>query len=152
MMAATGACLATTNQEGNMALNRTEICREISSSTGLGQLAVKHVLDDLAELAGEELEDGNDFVVPGICKVKYTHVPAQTKGSRWVKGDIVANPFTKEEVVKEKDSPPVKARIRMTIGPLGIVRKLKPGSKPEAQAAFIKSKTGKAVIKRAQQK
>jgi Bacterial DNA-binding protein len=131
-----------------MPLNKTEICRELSASTGLGANAVKHVLDDLAELAGEQLEVGEQFIVPGICRIKYVHTPAAAKGSRWRKGEIKVNPFTGEEVVKESDSPPTKARIRMTIGAIGVVRKMKPGSKPQAQAEFIKSKTGKAVVRK----
>jgi hypothetical protein len=131
-----------------MALNKTDVCREIASSTGMGQQAVKHVLDDLAALAGEELEDGEDFVVPGICKIGYRYTAPVKRGERFTKGDKVTNPFTGEERVATADSSAKKARVTMKLGPLGIVRALKPKTSPEAQAAFLKSTAGKAVVKR----
>jgi len=131
------------------ALNKTEVCRELAASTGLGAQAIKHVLDDLAELAGDELEAGNDFIVPGICKVGYAYTAPKKKGERWLKGSVKVNNFTGEESIAPTDSPVVKAKIRMKLSPLGVARRLKPGTKPEVQAAFLKTTAGKAVARRA---
>jgi hypothetical protein len=130
-----------------MALNMSEIAADIEDMTGVGQNLTKHVLRALAEIAAEEIEAGEDFTVPGIVSIKYAYKPPQKKGERWRKGQERTK-FGGETEIAESDSPPVKASIRLKAAPTGAVYKLRPGTKPEAQAAFLKSKTGKAVISR----
>lgn len=108
---------------------------------------VTHMLNALTDIALDELEAGEDFVIPGIAKLHYNYRKPQKKGERWKKGETVTG-FGGVESVKEEDSPVVKPMIKLKASPTGAVAKLRPGSKPEIQAAFIKSKTGKAVIKR----
>jgi hypothetical protein len=108
---------------------------------------VSNMLNALAETAQDELAAGEDFIVPGVVKLFYTYRKPQKKGERWKKGDTVTG-FGGIESVKDADSPPVKAAIKLKANPTGAVARNKPGSKPEAQSAFIKSKAGKAVIRR----
>jgi hypothetical protein len=108
---------------------------------------VRDTLDGLATLAAEEIEAGEDFTIPGVAKLTFTYAAPKKKGERWKKGDEVVG-FGGIASIKDTDSPPVKPRIRLKATPTGAVAKLRPGTKPDAQAAFLKSAAGKAVIKR----
>lgn len=108
---------------------------------------VTNMLNALTDLAHEEIALGEDFTVPGIAKISYTYRKPQKKGERWSKGDEVTG-FGGIISVKDADSPPVKAQIKLKASPTGAVARLKPGSRPEAQSEFLKSKTGKAVVRR----
>lgn len=128
-------------------LSKTEIISGISAQTGIGKGLVKHVLDDLAALAEAEVAKGEDFTVPGIARISWAYRKPQKKGERWKKGETVQG-FGGVESVKDSDSPPVKAKARLTARPTGIVGQNKPKSSPEEQAAFLKTSAGKAVAKR----
>lgn len=132
-------------------LNKTALADRILDRPGLDGFTrrdILDVLDGLKEVATAEVEAGNDFRVPGVVDLKFRYTPAQKKGDKFRKGDTVLNSFTGEEEVKEADSPAKKARIRLVGQPVGDVGKLKPGSKPEAQSEYLKSKTGRAVVRR----
>lgn len=131
-----------------MALSKSDICSELAASTGMGKLAIKHVLEDLAELATEQLFEGESFTVPGIAKISYAYTAPQAKGSKFSKGETITNPFTGEARVADSDSPARKAKVAMKLSPVGVVRKYKPGTKPEVQAAFLKTRAGKNLAKR----
>lgn len=128
-------------------LTKNQIAAAISAETGLGINSVKHVLEDLADLAAQEIEDGEDFTVPGICKLMYTYRAPQKKGSKYKKGDTYVG-FGGVEQTAEADSKPVSEQIKLKAAPTGAVARIKPGNKPEAQAAFLKTPAGKAVRKR----
>lgn len=108
---------------------------------------VKDALEGLAVVAQEQIEAGDDFTIPGVAKLFFTYRAPKKKGERWKKGDEVTG-FGGITETKDSDSPPVKAAIKLKAQPTGLVNKLKPGSKPEAQAAFLKTPAGKAVVKR----
>jgi hypothetical protein len=108
---------------------------------------VKEVLGGLAQVAEEQIAAGDDFTIPGIAKLVYTYTPASKKGDRWKKGEEVVG-FGGVASVKEADSPARKAKIKLVARPTGAVAKRRPGSKPEVQAAFLKSKAGKRVAAR----
>jgi len=130
-----------------MAMTKNEIASELESA-GLGRRRqIAGILDGLMELAADEIANGEDFTIPGIVSLKYSYTPAEKKGSRYKKGETYVG-FGGVEQVAETDSKPRKARIRLQARPVGSVGKLKPGTKPEAQSAFLRSKAGKYVISR----
>lgn len=130
-----------------MALSKTEIAHELSGR-GLGGITlIKNVLDGLADLAAEQVAQGEDFTVPGVVNLRFNYRPAQKKGERFKKGDTYIG-FGGVESTAEADSPARKASVKLTAKPAGQVAKHKPGSRPEAQALFLKSRAGKAVVRR----
>jgi nucleoid DNA-binding protein len=128
-------------------LTKTHIAQVIEAMTGVKPNLVKNVLDALAELALDEISQGEDFTVPGIAKLSYSYRAPQKKGDRWSKGQEVVG-FGGIASVKDADSPPVKALIKLRASLTGAVSRNKPGTKPEAQAAFMKTKAAKRVIAR----
>lgn len=128
-------------------LSKSQIAGELADMGLGGKRQITNILDGLAELAEDEINLGEDFTVPGICKVAYTYRPANAKGERWKKGEEVVG-FGGIASIKDADSPATKQKIGLRASPTGRVGKLKPGTKPPVQAAFLKSKTGKAVIAR----
>lgn len=126
-------------------LTKNQIAAEVEVITGIKPNLVKNVLDALAQIAADEVAAGEDFTVPGIAKVMYTYREPQKKGSRWVKGDDRVDRFTSEIQVATEDSPAVKEAIKLRAVTAGKLSSLKPGSKAEAQAAFLKTKTAKTV-------
>lgn len=125
-------------------LTKNQIAQAIKDETGIGTNLIKNVLDELANVAADEIADGNDFSVPGICRISYNYRAPQKKGSRWTKGSTRVG-FGGVEQVADSDSPPVKERVTLKAAPSGLVGKLKPSTKPEAQSAFLKTRTAKAV-------
>ena len=108
---------------------------------------IKDTLKGLALIAEEQVAAGEDFTVPGVVRLSYSYSPAVKKGEKYKKGETYVG-FGGVEQTAENDSPARKAKIKLNARPTGGVAKLKPGSKPEAQAAFFKSRAGKAVVKR----
>jgi hypothetical protein len=126
-------------------LSKTEIAQCLADM-GLGQrVQISRILDGLAELAEEEVSEGNDFVVPNIVKVKWAYRKPKAKGDRWKAGDEVTG-FGGITSVKEKDSPVVRPAVSLKAAPFGKVGKLRV-SKAE-MSAFLRSKSGKAVAGR----
>jgi nucleoid DNA-binding protein len=107
----------------------------------------KDVLDAIVDLALDELEAGEDFNLPGLCKIIWVYRPAQKKGARFKKGDEVTG-FGGQKRDAEEDSPAVDAQVRLKTYPLGDVARIRPKTKVEDQEEFLKSKTGKAIVKR----
>lgn len=129
------------------ALNKSDVANAISSDIGVGAQLVRNVLTSLADLAGDELAEGNDFTVPGIVSIKFAYRGKMAKGAKYKKGDTYTG-FGGVEQVAEADSKPVTERVSVKAALVGEARKSKPGTKPEAQSAFLKSKAGKAVKSR----
>lgn len=50
-------------------MNKAELVAELAKTTNLTQGAVRDVLDALALRAAIELRKGEDFTVPGLCKL-----------------------------------------------------------------------------------
>jgi hypothetical protein len=128
-------------------LTKTQLAERIAGKGGGGKQQVLHVLNELANVAAEEIEAGEDFVVPGVCRIKFTYRAPQKKGAKYKKGDTYTG-FGGVEQIAEEDSKPVSEQIKLRATPTGKVGQLKPGTKPEAQKEFLKSRAGKAVKKR----
>ena len=126
-------------------MSKTEIVAELVEMGVGDKKHVSNMLDGLATLAAQEIGEGYDFVIPGVTKISYRYKAAQKKGERYVKGDTVTGPQGSR--VAEEDSPARKASVKLIAAPYGAVAKLKPGN-AEGQAAFLKTKTGKAVAGR----
>lgn len=129
-----------------MAIPRA-LAEDLSERSEYETSVVRDVLNALADSAADAIEAGEDFTVPGIVKLAFTYTPPKVKGERWKKGEEVAG-FGGIVSVKDTDSPAVKAKIKLKPFLSGDVGKLKPGSKPEDQAAFLKSKAGRNVVRR----
>lgn len=129
------------------ALTRSELIEELVERGAGDKKHVSNMLKKLAELAGEELAAGHDFSVPGIVNIRFRYQPAQKKGERFKKGDEVTG-FGGVTEVKDADSPARKEKFILKPALIGQASKAKPGTKPEAQAAYAKSPAGKAVKKR----
>ena len=126
-------------------LTKSQIADELVEMGAGDKKHVTNMLDKLAQLAEEEIAEGNDFVIPNITKISYRYKPAQKKGERYKAGDTVKGP--QGERVADADSPARKASVKLVAAPYGRVAKLKPGN-AEGQAAFLKTKPGKAVAGR----
>jgi hypothetical protein len=126
-------------------LSKTEIAAELSDRGLGGKRQIANILDGLADLAAEETGGGEDFVVPGICKIGWAYRAPKAKGERWKKGDEVVG-FGGIASVKDTDSPAQKAAVKLRPTLMGKVGKNRVGTKE--QSAFLKSKSGKNVVSR----
>lgn len=126
-------------------LTKSQIAAELVALGAGDKKHVTNMLDKLAQLAAEEIEDGNDFVIPNVVKISYRYKASQKKGDRYKAGDTVKGP--QGERVADADSPARKASVKLVAAPYGAVAKLKPGN-AEGQAAFLKTKAGKNVVSR----
>jgi nucleoid DNA-binding protein len=127
-----------------MALGKTDLVAEIAGEADVDRRSVKAVLDTLALIAADEIANGEDFTVPGICALKFTYRAPLKKGAKYKKGETYVG-FGGIENTAEADSKPVSERITLKASPTGLVRKEKPGTRPEAQRTFLKSKAGRNV-------
>lgn len=126
-------------------MSKSEIATELAERGLGGRMQISRMLDGLADLAAEETGAGEDFVVPGICKISWAYRKPQAKGARWKKGDEVQG-FGGIVSVKETDSPVVKPAVKLKASLLGKVGRNRVGTKE--QSAFLKSKAGKNVVAR----
>lgn len=130
-----------------MALTKSELI-DILVEDGAGDRRhVSNMLNTLAAVGLEEIEAGEDFIIPGLVKIFYTYRKPQKKGERWKKGETRVG-FGGVETVADSDSPPVKPAVRLKAAPTGAIARAKPKTSLEAQSAFLKSAAGKAVAKR----
>jgi nucleoid DNA-binding protein len=126
-------------------MSKSEIATELAERGLGGKRQISNVLDALADLAMEETGAGEDFVIPGICKIGWSYRAPKAKGERWKKGDSVVG-FGGIENVKDSDSPAQKAAVKLRPTLMGKVGKNRVGTKE--QTGFLKSKAGKNVISR----
>lgn len=126
-------------------MSKSEIATELADRGLGGRVQISRILDGLADLAAEETGAGEDFVVPGICKIGWAYRAPKAKGERWHKGDEVQG-FGGITTVKETDSPPVKAAVKLKASLMGKVGRNRVGTKE--MAPFLKSKAGKNVVAR----
>lgn len=130
-----------------MGMTMTQICEDLANQGVGGKQQIKNMLQELALLAEDQLSQGEDFTVPGICKLTFAYRKPKKKGERWTKGQEVQG-FGGMTTVKDSDSPPVTPKVTLKAAPLGKAAKCKVGSKPDAQAAFLKTAAGKSIAKR----
>lgn len=107
--------------------------------------AVKVTLAEMEGIAEDEISQGNDFTVPGICRISWSASRAVKKGEKYKKGETYVG-FGGEEKTAEADSPAKPARIKLKATPVG--RAKSPAPSKEEMASFVKSKTGKAILAR----
>lgn len=89
------------------AMSKTEVLNALAEATEVSKKEVGLVLDELANLIGQELGNKGPgvFSIPGMMKLKSVHKPA-TKARKGI------DPFTKEErMFKAK---PASTRIKIT--------------------------------------
>lgn len=128
-------------------LNRGQLIEALVDRGAGDRKHVGNVLKHLAEVAEDEIGEGNDFVIPGVVRIDWQYRDPQKRGERWKKGDEVTG-FGGIASVKDADSPAVAARVKLRAVPTGAVARLKPGSKPEVQKEFLKGKVGRAIARR----
>lgn len=127
------------------ALTKSEIAAILDEEYDCGRRGqMMRVLDAIADLAADELSEGRDFRLPGFVSIRWNYSPAVKKGERWKKGETRVNPFTKEEIVADKDSPPKPAAVNLRVGLVGEANKVKP---KKGDPNFLKTATGKAVVR-----
>jgi len=108
---------------------------------------VTNMLKHLSAVVANAVGQGEDVVVPGLAKIYWAYRKPLKRGERWKKGDEVTG-FGGISSVKDADSPPVKPQATLKVAVVGAVAKHKPGRKPEVQAEFLKSRTGRVIARR----
>ena len=61
-----------------MALNKDQLITDIAEATDLSKTSVRAVLDQLAQIAADELEHRGEITLPGLGKLKVGERPART--------------------------------------------------------------------------
>lgn len=89
-----------------------------------------NVLTTLADIAAEEIEKGEDFSLPGICRVSYGYTSPRKKGEVYVG-------FGGEEVKADKARP---EKIRIRASAAGSLKKLLPNKGTKAYKAVVARK------------
>jgi nucleoid DNA-binding protein len=128
-------------------LNKSELINELVERGAGDRQHVRNMLEKLADVVYEQLEAGEDVVIPSIVKLSYDYKPAVKKGEKYKKGETYVG-FGGVETVAEADSKPRSRSVRLVAKVTGDVAKLKPGQKAEAQREFFAGRTGKALLKR----
>jgi len=124
-----------------VALSKSQIADELAAQGLGGKRQITNILNELAELAADEIAEGEDFVVPGIAKVSWAYTAAQKKGEKYKKGDTYIG-FGGIENTAEADSKARPERIRLRATAAAPLKRLGPS---KSNAAFGKSKTARAV-------
>jgi nucleoid DNA-binding protein len=129
-------------------LTKNDIAREVEADTGLKPNLVKRVIDSIADIAADEISQGNDFTLPGLVRISYRYTAPRKKGESYRKGETYVG-FGGVEQTAEADSKARAAKIKLVATPATPVKKHMPKSSDQAaQSAFLKSKVGKAIAKR----
>lgn len=61
-----------------MAISKLQLIADLAESTDLSKEQVRDLLDQLAQIATEALENGDELTLPGIGKLKVSERPART--------------------------------------------------------------------------
>lgn len=61
-----------------MALTKLQLITDLAESTDLTKTQVRDLLDQLAQIASDALENGEELTLPGIGKLKVGERPART--------------------------------------------------------------------------
>ena len=109
------------------AMTKNELVSEMADELELGKQQVREMIDLLAEIAVDEVGQGNDFVVPGIVRLTYNYTKPRKKGDKYTG-------FGGEQIVADANRP---ARVKLSAR---LVRDVK-----VVAATDTKSKAGKAV-------
>lgn len=109
------------------AMTKNELINEMSDELGYGKGDIRSMLELLAEIAVDEIAEGNDFVVPGVVRMTYRYTKPRKKGDKYTG-------FGGEELVAEANRP---ARVKLSVLAVKDIK--------QVAATDVKSKAGKAV-------
>lgn len=131
-----------------MALSKNQIAAELEER-GLGRRTqMNNVLTAIAEIAHDEIDAGEDFVLPDVVKVGWGYITPRKKGDMYRKGETYVG-FGGVEQVAEADSKPRKAKVKLEAKPAAPLKRMAPSRTNEAaQSAFLKTKVGKYIARR----
>jgi len=114
-------------------LTKNVIAREVEEITGVKPNLVKHVLDALAEIAEDELANGEGFSVPGVAVIKWAYTSPLKKGEKYKKGETYTG-FGGVEVTAEADSKPRKQSVKLKAAPAPALKRLGKEAGPQKKA------------------
>jgi nucleoid DNA-binding protein len=127
-------------------LSKTELAQAVEELTGVKPGLSKSVMDALAQIAEEEISDGYDFSLPGICKISWRYTAPRVKGQMYKKGETYIG-FGGVEQTAAVDSKARKAAVRLMATPATAIKRVAPKKlDPKGQSAFLKSKAGKNIV------
>lgn len=129
-------------------LSKSQIAAELEAQ-GLGRKRqIMNIIDGIADLAVEEVANGEGFSIPGLVKIDWTYTKPRAKGEMYRKGETYVG-FGGEEQVAEADSKERKAKVTLKASPGAALKRLAPkGNDRAGQSKFLRSKAGKAVVSR----
>ena len=61
-----------------MDLTKDQMIADIAESTDTTKVQVRAVLEQLAQIVGDQLDNGGEITLPGVGKLKVTERPART--------------------------------------------------------------------------
>ena len=61
-----------------MAITKDQLIADIAESTDTTKVQVRAVLEQLAQIVGDQLDNGGEITLPGVGKLKVTERPART--------------------------------------------------------------------------
>ena len=61
-----------------MAITKDQLIGDLAEATSLPKASVRNLLDQLAEIVGDALENDGEITLPGIGKLKVSERPART--------------------------------------------------------------------------
>ncbi len=61
-----------------MAITKDQLIGDLAEATSLPKASVRNLLDQLAEVVGDALENDGEITLPGIGKLKVSERPART--------------------------------------------------------------------------
>lgn len=126
-------------------LSKSQIAAELADRGLGGKTQITNILNGLADLAAEEIAQGEDFTVPGIAAVKWSHTAPRAKGQMYKKGQEYVG-FGGGVKVAEADSKARKAKVIAKASLAAPIKRIVPTRSGAEE--FAKSKVGKAVARR----
>jgi nucleoid DNA-binding protein len=131
-----------------MALTKTELAEtilEYFEDGGLTKRQALDILDVLAEIGQEELNEGESFIIPGLVKIDWAYTKPRAKGEMYKKGETYVG-FGGVEQTAEADSKPRKASFKIKATPAAPIKRLAPNK--DTMSKFGQTRIGKAVAAR----
>lgn len=112
-------------------LSKSQLVDEIRErqETEFSRGEVRDILDAIAAIAADEIASGEDFQIPGVCKVYHRYTKPRKKGETYIG-------FGGEETKAEKARP---AKLTLKANPLKAMKDVAPS---------LTTKGGKAVAAR----
>lgn len=125
-------------------LSKSQIAAELADRGLGGKVQITNILNGLAELAVEEIAQGEDFTVPGIVAVKWSYTAPRLKGEMYLKGQTYVG-FGGVEQTADADSKARKAKVLAKASLAAPIKRVVPTR--SGAEDFAKTKVGKAVAR-----